>query len=148
MSAFVEGITAITDQSALIRALVEIGFAEEKIEICEPPKHLYGYQGDRRPEVAHVIVRRRDVGDNSNDIGFVRGEDGRFTAIVSEFDSKKIGGAWKGFLDKRFGCKGGFIKDITTRAASFAALDVAKSRGFKNTRRTVKGGQIQLELRR
>lgn len=144
MSAYVVGQTAIQDIECLLSALVEIGFSKNSIEVHETPKHLYGYHGDLRDDVAHVIIRRWNVGHVSNDLGFIRGEDGRFQVIVSEYDSSaNEEGEWVGHLDRRFKCTGGFTKDIATRAAIFQAEKAAQRRGMK-TERVTKGRKVTL----
>jgi hypothetical protein len=91
--------TMFKDGDALIAALMETGkWQSSQIEIHETPQHLYGYHGDQREEVAHVIIRRQHVGDSSNDIGFFKDEDGCYQGIISEFDSRKYGKTWTGKL--------------------------------------------------
>jgi hypothetical protein len=66
----------------------------KQIEINDVPQNLFGYKGDMRAEKAHIIIRRLHVGRNSNDIGFVKGEDGCYTAIISDYDKGKYGEPW------------------------------------------------------
>jgi len=68
-----------------------MGFAREEIEVHVEAQALQGFEGDDREQKAHVILRRKFVGAYSNDIGFLRGADGRFTAIVSDFDRSTHG---------------------------------------------------------
>lgn len=84
--------TEIVDQAALLKALKEVGYSD--IEVHSEPVHLFGYMGDRRPEKAHVVVRRKHISNASNDIGFVKQADGRYEAIVSEYDEKLLGEDW------------------------------------------------------
>ena len=44
--------------------------------------------GRERPERAHVIIRRQELSPASNDIGFARSADGRFVALLSEYDQE------------------------------------------------------------
>ena len=84
---------------ALVDALMETGqWTRDQIEVHVVPQHLYGYKGDRRQEVANIIVRRKIVGHYSNDLGFIQGTDGNYEAIVSDYDSSKYGKAWHGKL--------------------------------------------------
>lgn len=148
MSQFVEGEVAIKDQECLIEALIELGYAEEHIEVHTEAKPLYGYRGDQRKETAHVIVRRRYVGNTSNDVGFRRNKNGTFTAIVSKYDSKKQGDTWNGHLDQKHSFKaGGFVTGVKTLAALGAAEKTAKKRGFK-TRRIKEGNRVRLACSR
>lgn len=95
--------TKITDESALVQALNDMGFVPEHVECHAEPQHLVGYHGDQRPETAHVIIRRQHVGSASNDLGFVRGEDGSYQAIISEYDQRTgYGSAWLQRLQQRY----------------------------------------------
>lgn len=90
MSRFCTVQTQFKDQDSLLRALIEIGgWTLEQIEIHAEPQNLFGYQNDARPEVAHIIIRKRYVGGSSNDIGFIKSSDGTFEAIISEFDRRR-----------------------------------------------------------
>lgn len=91
MSEYLECETQIKDKKGLVAALVAMGIPEDKIEIPDAPQHLYGYHDDRRQQTADVIIRRGTVGSSSNDIGFVKGADGKFKAIISEYD-RRAGG--------------------------------------------------------
>jgi hypothetical protein len=74
------------------------------VECHEEAQHLYGYQGDRRPETAEVIVRRKDIGPASNDIGFKRQSSGEYQAIISEYDRRRFSEAWLQELNRNYAC--------------------------------------------
>jgi hypothetical protein len=93
----------IREAPLLLESLREIGYAA--VEYHEQADHLYGYQGDRRPETAEVIIRREYVGRMSNDIGFKRQEDGEFNAIISEYDRTRYNAAWLQELNQRYAYK-------------------------------------------
>src|SRR4051794_17804534 len=59
----------LKDRDCLVAALGELGYGPEMIEEGAG-LHLFGYAGDRRPETAELVVRRRHVGGASNDLGF------------------------------------------------------------------------------
>jgi hypothetical protein len=101
MSHFTTIKTNITDINALLKALQEQGF--QSVEVHENAQPLYGYQGDIRPEKAEVIIRRKYVGNQSNDIGFQRQADGNFKAIISEYDRNKYSQDWLNSLTQRYG---------------------------------------------
>ena len=61
------------DRRLLRAALADLGYSEVEEGEALP---LYGYQGDRRPETAEIIVRRRNLGSASNDLGFTPTPDG------------------------------------------------------------------------
>lgn len=91
--------TKVKRRSALIKALQQIDNGRWKncVEIHNEPMNLYGYSGDIRPQKAEVIIRRKDVGQAANDIGFAQQKDGTYEAIISEFDSNRHNSTW---LDK------------------------------------------------
>lgn len=93
--------TQIKHQEALVQALADVGF--NKVEVHETAQHLYGYQGDIRPQTAEVIIRREYIGQASNDIGFKRQDDGNFEAIISEYDRSKYSQEWLNGLTQRYG---------------------------------------------
>ena len=103
MSMYCEVKTQFKDQEALVEALMETGkWRADQIEVYIYPKHLFGYHGDERPQVAHVIVRRAHVGRSSNDIGFERLPDGTFQAHISKFDHNKYGSNWVNTLKSNY----------------------------------------------
>jgi hypothetical protein len=75
----------------------------QAIETYEHPVNLVGYQGDTRTQEAHIIARASFVnhhlgGGASNDVGFLRADDGSYEAIVSDYDES----AWWGSAAPRF----------------------------------------------
>ena len=98
MSRFCTVLTSFQDGKALVDALVEMGWNINQIEIHHEPQHLFGYKGDRREEKANIIIRRKNVGEDSNDIGFAKGEDGSYATIISEYDANQYNEQWIGKL--------------------------------------------------
>jgi len=100
MSHYANLQTNITDQEALIRALCQMknrnghSITRNMIEVHDKAQHLFGYQGDQRSQTANVIIRRQNVGGAANDVGFVRGSNGKFQAIISEYDSGYYTAEW------------------------------------------------------
>ncbi len=88
MSHFVECRTEFRDPQALVAALVESGFQESQIEVHQEAVPLYGYQGDVRPQRAHIVIRRQHVGQAANDVGWERQADGTYRAWISEYDGR------------------------------------------------------------
>lgn len=86
MSHYTTVATVMRDESALLAALGALGYQPAQIEVHQEAQPLYGYQGDRRPERAHIIIRRQHIGRLANDVGFVRRDDGQYEAIISEYD--------------------------------------------------------------
>ena len=99
MSHFTTLVTQITDIDALVAALADVGYGN--VEVHDLSQPLYGYQGDMRPERAHVIVRRKHVGEASNDIGFERQPEGEYRAWISEFDRHTHDERWLGQVTAR-----------------------------------------------
>src|SRR5215471_12253855 len=77
-----------TNRDLLVAALADLGYPDVEEGDGLP---LYGYQGDRRPETAALVVRRRHIGSSSNDIGFARAGDG-YVPIISEYDQRMLRG--------------------------------------------------------
>jgi hypothetical protein len=77
---------AFKDRECLLNALSECGYSE--VEEGEALS-LYGYQGDRRPETANIVVRRKFIGGASNDLGFQKTDAG-YIPIISEFDQRTM----------------------------------------------------------
>jgi hypothetical protein len=100
MSHYTRIRTRLVDQEALLHALRAVGLAQ--IEVHDEPQHLYGFMGDRRPQRAEVIIRRRHVGRASNDIGFARTATGGFEAIISGFDRAKYDARWLDRLTQHY----------------------------------------------
>lgn len=85
-------------ESCFIQALEEI-FGKGSVEISETGAGLYGYHGDLRTELAttnpnyappcHLIIRRKNIGSASNDIGFRRNINGTYDAYVSDYDKSQ-----------------------------------------------------------
>ena len=92
--------TEIHDARILVEALGDLGFQD--VELHETPQALVGFEGDRRLESAEVIIRRRHISAGSNDIGFARQPDGRFEAIISDFDRADYDRLWLGRLTQRY----------------------------------------------
>ena len=92
--------TTIVSAEFLVQALADMGFAD--VEVHEVAQPLIGWRGDLRETQAEVIVRRRHLGRSSNDIGFARNAEGRFEALISEFDRRRYDQAWLGKLTQRY----------------------------------------------
>jgi hypothetical protein len=91
MSAYREQKTEITDGDCLVDALKELGC---KPEVHEEAVALEGYHGDKRKDKAEIVLPRNTVGSASNDIGFKKGADGKWQAIISDYDSNKYNKKW------------------------------------------------------
>lgn len=101
MSHYTRVRTALKDPDILVRALADVGFGN--VERHAEAQALIGYQGDKRPQTAEIIVRRKHIGQASNDIGFARRGDGTFEAIIGDFDRRQYGRPWLDRLAHAYG---------------------------------------------
>jgi hypothetical protein len=105
MSAYSETRTTFKDAALLLEALKEMGYGEVECHIGNP-QQLVGYHGDLRADKADIIIRRKHIGSASNDIGFRRGADGTYGAIISDYDSHKHNAQWTAKLRNSYADKG------------------------------------------
>ena len=119
----------LKDRRLLLAALADLGYAEVEEGEALP---LYGYQGDRRPETAELVVRRRHLGSASNDLGFAR-TPGGFVAIISEYDQRVLHG-------------GQLLTKLRT-AYSERVVEAVTRRLHGTARRTVEGSVIKVKVR-
>jgi hypothetical protein len=130
MSAYHTQQTQYKDRDCLVAALNAQGYKE--VEVHEVATNLYGYHDDMRAQKANVIVRRKFVGTAANDLGFIKAEDGTYSAIVSEFDSEKHNEGWFKHLKKAY-----------TEAVD---MKTAARQGFKFLGRKIVNGKVQLQF--
>jgi len=135
MSHYSEVQIEFRDRAALIAALERLGF-KGKVEVNQEARALYGYQGDRREQQGHIIIRREHVGLAANDIGFQRQSDGTYRAWISDFDRKENGynDSWLGRLKQAYGVE--------------RAKAEAKKKGYRVTEQKQDDGRIRLICRR
>lgn len=99
MSEFHVIATAMKDEGVLLKSLKEMGYEPSVHKI---PEHLYGYQGDKRPQMANIIIPRKQVGAASNDVGF-EFVNGKYIVHASEFDVSWRTGEKIKTLNKKYG---------------------------------------------
>ncbi len=135
MSHYSEVQIEFRDGAALVAALNRLGF-QGKVEVHQEAKSLYGYQGDRREQQGHIIIRRQHVGSAANDIGFQRYSDGMYRAHISDFDRSNNGynDAWLGKLKQAYGVE--------------RAKAEAKKKGYRVSEQKQDDGRIRLVCRR
>jgi len=119
----------LKDRRLLLAALADLGYTQ--VEECEALP-LFGYQGDRRPETAELVVRRCHLGAASNDVGFARTADG-YVPIISEYDQRTLHG-------------GQFLVGLRT-AYSERVIEEVRRRLHGTARRTVEGGVVKITVR-
>jgi len=86
----------VKNEADLVAAL-EQQFGENSVEIHPEGAALYGWHGDDRSKVSknssnyappcELIIRRKNVGGASNDVGFKRTPEGTYKSYISEFDN-------------------------------------------------------------
>ncbi len=106
MSKYVEHTTVINDVDCLKKVL-KTRFKE--VEQYSTPQQLIDFQGKathytkKEGDKAEIIIRRKNVGGSSNDIGFVRdAKTGNFSAIISDYDLHKYNKKWLESLSKDY----------------------------------------------
>ena len=117
------------NRALLLAALKDLGYPE-----VESGDHLplYGYQGDRRPQTAELVIRRQHIGPASNDLGF-RGTPDGYVPIVSEYDVRTLAG-------------GHFLAKLRTAYSEHVVQEVTR-RLHGTARRTVEGSLIKITVR-
>ena len=99
MSEFVETEVEIDDPADAVEALKMIGeqfglpWNDDTIEVHATPQELLAIGGAKRTSRrtgerirAEIIIRRKHVGNSSNDLGILKGADGKYTIYESDFD--------------------------------------------------------------
>ena len=114
MSAYITLKTPMVDEECLLAALADVGFDRGKVEVHASPVQLVGYQGDRRAQAAHIVIRRQHVGGASNDVGFLATPTG-YQAFVSGYDHPRFGPGW---LAELHGCYEAHFADKQERLAA------------------------------
>ena len=119
----------LKDRRLLLAALADLGYTEVEEGEALP---LYGYQGDRRPETAEIVVRRRHLGSASNDLGFARTTAG-YVPIASEYDQRVLHG-------------GRLLPKLRT-AYSERVVEEVKRRLHGTAHRSLEGNLITIKVR-
>ena len=121
--------TAFKDRECLLKALAECGYGT--VEEGESLS-LYGYQGDRRPETAQIVVRRKFIGSASNDLGFQKTDAG-YVPVISEYD-------------QRYMMQGKFLTNLRTNYNLKSAEKLARNLRGTLTRERV-GSTIKIRIK-
>lgn len=116
MSKYATVNTDFKDKACLVQAIQEMGY--KNVEFHEQPVALYGYEGQARPETAEIVIRRKEIGGASNDIGFkLNKATGKYEALISAYDSRKHSPKW--------------VKDLTIKYQGGVAQAFAKKKGLR-----------------
>ena len=117
------------NRGLLLAALADLGYSQ--VEEGEALS-LFGYQGDRRPETAEIVVRRQHLGSASNDLGFVRTPAG-YIPIVSEYDQRTL--------------QGGHLIPKLRTAYNERVVEEVRRRVHGTARRVVEGNLVKIKIR-
>lgn len=120
---------ALKDRRLLLAALADLGYTQVEEGEALP---LYGYQSDRRPETAEIVVRRRYLGGASNDLGFARTPTG-YIPLVSEYDQRAL--------------HGGQLLIRLRTAYNEQVVEEVRRRLHGTARRTVDGNVVKITVR-
>ncbi len=136
MSHFSRIAIKFKDQESLIKALAQMGF---KPQIHASPIHLYGWRGDKREQLAHIIVPRQQIGGPSNDLGFYwNGND--YECLISEYD-QYFGNARAGEgLGKQF------LSQLRSNYVNVHTEKIATSLGGKIVSRNKEGTKTTIRI--
>ncbi len=93
--------TDVRSERDLARALAEMGF--EHVEVHADARPLDDWIGRPTDVLANVIVRRKDLGASSDDLGFVRNADGTFDLVLSDIHLFKFDRKWIEEVARRTG---------------------------------------------
>lgn len=113
--------TQLLDAECIIAALKQMGYQPEQ---HEKPVNLYGYQGDLREQTAEIVIPRKQIGGDANDIGFKRDANG-FKIYVSEYDVSSQHFNLKSFQQKYAEAK--VLKDA--KRLGYSAMNRAEVNG-------------------
>jgi Protein of unknown function (DUF1257) len=127
--------TQFRDAAVLAAALTDVGFPARAIEWHEEPAVLRGPTIEV-PGSAQLVIRGRHVGPGANDLGFVRGRDGVFHALVGTMEQRTRG--WHGPYDQTW---------LGRLAAAYAVRQLAvqyQAKGWRVTITRDEAGVIEL----
>lgn len=141
MSHYAKLTVKYLDADSLKTALIKLGYKAENIEVSKELKPLQDYTGTDTKLKAHVIVRRKAVGNLCNDLGWCVGE--KAESYICDYannpekcyntEVKKLGGHGKSFQDR-----------LAQEYAVAVTEKHYKARGKTVTRVTEPDGRIKL----
>ncbi len=93
--------TRLVDVRYLCMALADMGL--KQVEVHETPQTLDGYFGGVEGQRAEVIIRKENLGNATADLGFRRGPDGTFSAVLDpEYGGSYHDPGWLGRLSQLY----------------------------------------------
>ena len=128
------------NEKCLVEALEEM-YGKGHVEVSADGLDLFGYHRDNRNKLpktdpnyapkCNVVVRQQYVGQDSNDIGYYRTEDGKYKLIVSDYDK---GGNFSAAKQKQV--KQGYTASVTQKQL--------KAQGYKVSMSKDKAGNLKI----
>ncbi len=106
--------TDVPTSSDLQKTLTDMGL--RNVEVHASPAPLDDWIGRPTDVLANVIIRRKSLGASSDDMGFVRNDEGTYDALVSEIHLFRFDKKWFADLAQRSG-----VSVPTTGPRQFAA---------------------------
>jgi hypothetical protein len=134
MSKYAQTLTELREEKFLVEALREMGYHSE---VHPEGAKLNSFYSEQEANVAHVIIRRRELLGAYGDIGFVRQQDGRFGMVGDELDDHTgYGAKWLGRVQQIY-------KEKQTLAVAHARGYILKKREVV---KTSSGDQVRLQF--
>lgn len=128
---------AMTDPEIIVECLREFGFEPTEYE---EPVSLYGYAGDERSDKAHIVVRKEQISAFSNDLGFLKTEDG-YSTIISEYDERTGSGK------RGYGLGPNFVQNLKVQYATLKVRnEVAKVNGLEIESVETVDGKLKIKI--
>jgi hypothetical protein len=125
-----------------VNALVDAGYDRSVIEVHDTPQQLYDYVGrathylDKAGDKANIIIRRNSIGYGSaNDLGFKLSPDGKYQAIVSEYDTGR----------NHWGPNSDRMKRLKVAYSEHNLIKTARKQGFKFLGKKIVAGKVQMQ---
>ena len=135
----------LKDRQALVEALLKFGYTRDQIEVHDQAQPLYDYNGAQQSQCAHVIVRKRHVGDLCNDMGWVVDPTGKHSAWhVCDYARNKPGKLFNPKIKALGGHNDKFASQLDREYKVAVATRKAKADGKKVTRVDSDDGKILL----
>jgi len=130
MSAYTTCKTAIRDMKYLVKALINMGFKKDQIEVHDKPITMNGY-GSQKQE-ANVIIRRQYT-NAYGDMGFVQQADGTM-AFVYDHMARQYDARWQDKLTQQYALEalrdqcqinGFFLDNVSTDTKGFIQIEAS-----------------------
>lgn len=88
MSEYMQCETEIADLEILKEALADLGIGDEHVETHKQGVSLKGYHSSVK---ANIVIRAKNA-QSGHDVGFQRGADGKYKALVYDYDRNGLAG--------------------------------------------------------